>query len=546
MGKSSLRVQTMRRLQEEGVACGAIDLTAIGSQDITAQQWYAGIFYSLASGFELLDKFDLLGWWGDRSFLSPIQRLSQFIDEVLLVEVTENISIFIDEIDSILSLGFNGDDFFGLIRACYNKRSDSEKYRRLSFALLGVATPSDLIRNRNVSTPFNIGKAIELQGFKLEEAMPLARGFEGVFPEAIAVLKEVLDWTGGQPFLTQKVCLLALETAGKEEVENIGEWVAGVVRSRVIENWEGQDEPEHLKTIRDRLLYSCHHQQDLLLSYRRILREGEIRVSNKPEEMELRLTGLVVRRGGKLRVYNRIYAAVFNLSWVEGELGEMGLLPEVEETKAAYFRKETGAIAVSHKKDDRRPTKQIQQRLITTISSNPEDRFFSELSTNDKLIRVYRGDIVDLIVDAIVSSDDTRLKMGGGVSRKIREVGGEEIYYRVQKLAPIGLGQVAVTSAGNLLAKKVFHPAVIDWSKKNLSSADVIKQAVCNCMTGARQYNFKSIAFPLMATGAGMLQPKVVWKAMLSQLKVELSKEEQTVREVAICIYGIAAQLLVE
>ena len=336
MGKSSLRVQTMRRLQEDGVACAAIDLTAIGSQDITAQQWYAGILYSLASGFELLDKFDVLGWWSDRSFLSPIQRLSQFIDEVLLVEVTENICIFIDEIDSILSLGFNGDDFFGLIRACYNKRSDSEKYQRLSFALLGVATPSDLIRNRNVSTPFNIGKAIELQGFKLEEAMPLARGFEGVFPEAIAVVKEVLNWTGGQPFLTQKVCQLVLEAAGKEEVENIGEWVAGVVRSRVIENWEGQDEPEHLKTIRDRLLYSCHHKQELLLSYRQILRVGEIRVSNKPEEMELRLTGLVVKRGGKFEVYNRIYAAVFNLSWVESALGEMGLLPEVEETKAAY------------------------------------------------------------------------------------------------------------------------------------------------------------------------------------------------------------------
>ena len=63
-------------------------------------------------------------------------------------------------------------------------------------------------------------------------------------------------------------------------------------------------------------------------------------------------------------------------------------------------------------------------------------------------------------------------------------------------------------------------------------------------MTGARKYKFESIAFPLMATGAGMLQPEVVWEAMLSQLKVELSKEEQTVREVAIAIYGVPAKFL--
>ena len=42
MGKSSLRVRTMERLQGEGTACAAIDLTAIGNQ-VTAEQWYKGI-----------------------------------------------------------------------------------------------------------------------------------------------------------------------------------------------------------------------------------------------------------------------------------------------------------------------------------------------------------------------------------------------------------------------------------------------------------------------------------------------------------------------
>jgi hypothetical protein len=52
MGKSSLRVQTMLRLQMEGFACASIDLTAIGSQELTSEQWYAGMARSLASSLD--------------------------------------------------------------------------------------------------------------------------------------------------------------------------------------------------------------------------------------------------------------------------------------------------------------------------------------------------------------------------------------------------------------------------------------------------------------------------------------------------------------
>ncbi len=61
--------------------------------------------------------------------------------------------IFLDEIDSILSLNFEIDDFFALIRFCYNQRGENPDYNRISFALFGVATPSDLIRDKN-RTPY--------------------------------------------------------------------------------------------------------------------------------------------------------------------------------------------------------------------------------------------------------------------------------------------------------------------------------------------------------------------------------------------------------
>lgn len=323
MGKSSLRVQTMRRLEASGVACAVIDLTAIGSRDITPNQWYAGITYTLASRFNLLDKFDIRSWWRDRAFLSPVQCLGEFIRQVLLASVSENIVVFIDEIDSTLSLNFKVDDFFALIRCCYNNRADYSEYNRLTFALLGVATPADLITETNYSTPFNIGRAIELHGFQLSEAQPLALGLSRVASNPEIVLASVLVWTGGQPFLTQKICkLIATEEsfipAGME-----GELVEKLVRSRLIENWEATDEPEHLRTIRDRLKRSGQRTARLLGLYQQILLNGEIAAADSQEEMELRLSGLVVKQQAKLKIYNRIYHAVFNVNWVNQELANL-------------------------------------------------------------------------------------------------------------------------------------------------------------------------------------------------------------------------------
>ncbi len=318
MGKSSLRVQTMRKLQQDGIVCGVIDITAIGSHDITPAEWYLGVLRRLVRSFT--PKVNALSWWGACSELSPLQRLSEFIESVLLAEVSQKIVIFIDEIDSILKLNFK-DDFLTLLRDCYNKRADNPAYQRLTFALLGVATPYELIQDKN-RTPFNIGRAIELNGFHLSEAQPLAQGLVGRLINPQVVLKEVLDWTGGQPFLTQKLCQLVITSSSPIPAGSEVESVENLVR-QVIENWESQDEPAHLKTIRDRLFRSEKLTKRLLRLYQQILIQGAITADDSPEQMELRLSGLVVKQQGSLTVYNRIYASVFNLSWVEQALSNL-------------------------------------------------------------------------------------------------------------------------------------------------------------------------------------------------------------------------------
>ncbi|MBD1883636.1 WD40 domain-containing protein [Microcoleus vaginatus] len=331
MGKSSLRVRTMQRLQAEGIACSSIDITEIGTSDITPEEWYAGVIDSIVSRLDLYDVFDLDEWWDQNRLLSNVKKFSKFIEEVLLKHISGNIVIFVDESDSLISLNFKIEDFFAVIRDCYNNRADKPEYRRLTFTMLGVATPSDLIQDKR-RTPFNIGRGIELTGFQLAEAQPLAVGLETEAENSQALLEAVLYWTGGQPFLTQKVCKLLLNHANSASIQNPAEWVEDLVGEKVIENWEGQDEPEHLKTIRDRILRSEQRASRLLGLYQQILQHKEIATDDSPEQMELRLTGLVVKQSGTLKVYNQIYQSVFNLDWVEKQLAN--LRPYSESFKA--------------------------------------------------------------------------------------------------------------------------------------------------------------------------------------------------------------------
>ncbi|WP_063800850.1 AAA-like domain-containing protein [Mastigocoleus testarum] len=339
-GKSSLRVRTMSRLTDAGVECASIDLSSVSIQSATQENWYADLIVKLIDSFVL--DLNFKDWWEKNQINSPLMRFSNFLEKHLLVEIEENIVIFIDEIDSVLSLKFPTDDFFAFIRACYNQRVDNPVYKRLTFCLLGVASPGNLIQDKS-RTPFNIGKAISLKGFQLHETEPLIQGLQGKFSEPQAVMEEILYWTGGQPFLTQKLCQFILEESEQENSRTVEE----VVKSRIIENWESQDEPEHLRTIRSRIfrneeragylldLYQqirCSEEQSDILDPPNPPYEGglescslsiSITADNTIEQSELLLSGLVARREGKLRVYNKIYQEVFNQNWVENELNNL-------------------------------------------------------------------------------------------------------------------------------------------------------------------------------------------------------------------------------
>lgn len=325
MGKSSLRVQVMKLLKEEGLACATVDLTILGIK-LTEKKFYAGFIDELVRRFQLVRKinFNLKYFVESCSELNPSIWLTKFFNEILLKEFTQPIVIFIDEIDAVLHSDFSR-DFFLVLRSLYERKVENPDFARLNFVLLGVFLDDDLIQDVHIS-PFNIGVKINLEGFTYEEALPLAGGLAEKTNNPQELLKFILYWTGGQPFLTQKLCMLAKSSENHIAEGNEKAWLDNLVKTQIIERWEEQDSPEHFRTIRDRILFKNASQ--LLKLYQSILQEDELLNYDNQTIRELILTGLVVRAGGRLQVANPIYVEIFNPDWLQINLDRLQALKE--------------------------------------------------------------------------------------------------------------------------------------------------------------------------------------------------------------------------
>ena len=310
MGKSSLMVRTAERLHAEGIHTAIIDLTRLGT-NVSAEQWYLGLVDELVEQLEL--DVDYRNWWQAHNHLGATQRLSRFLREGVLDALPGDLVIFIDEIDTTLSLPFS-DDFFAAIRACYNARSTDPAYHRLAFVLLGVATPGDLIHDPQ-RTPFNIGERIDLSDFTLEETLPLTKGFDLPEDEARRVLGWVLEWTGGHPYLTQRLCRALVDRENPR-------WDKPAVAAAVEETFLGEHSKQdgNLQFVRDMLTRRAPKRYALpvMKTLRDIQRGREVADDEQSiPKMHLKLSGIVHRKGNNLFLRNRIYERVFDRRWLK-------------------------------------------------------------------------------------------------------------------------------------------------------------------------------------------------------------------------------------
>lgn len=213
------------------------------------------------------------------------------------------------------------------------KQVTSDRFSKQTELLnLGLAVQQDNIKESN--SPHQSIVKLSWVHQDLVHLRPFIRSTVKLFkladkascPEIL--VQEVLAWTGAQPFLTQKVCQLLCEyesfiVAGEEAAV-----VEQLVQNHVIANWQTQIAAEHLQTIYDGLIANPRCDSIWLLRlYQQILQQGEVAVNDSPFQTELLNLGLVAKQENKLKISNRIYQSIFNLSWVDQQLANMLEVP---------------------------------------------------------------------------------------------------------------------------------------------------------------------------------------------------------------------------
>lgn len=301
IGKSSLRDRTQRRLTEAGITAVHVDVSIYTSSDakVTEHWFYGGVIREIVRS---------LGWdesrvLADRSDRPPAGWWNEFVAHELPERATRPTVIFLDEIDSVRRLAFEPDAFFTSIRLAMNQAP-------VTFCLLGTMTPWEILRNPK-APPFNAGVQIRLEDFTRDEAKALLPGLVPL-GDAEAILDEVLAWTSGHPYLTQRVCA-ALVADGSTNV-------AAIVDQALLQQ-HGDPLFAYTETAFD-LYAGGPAGLQLVELYGRLLRDERITPdASSREQLELRVTGMAAERdqGGTrtIAVRNRIYARHFDEAWLK-------------------------------------------------------------------------------------------------------------------------------------------------------------------------------------------------------------------------------------
>ena len=115
---------------------------------------------------------------------------------------------------------------------------------------------------------------------------------------------------------------------------------------------------------------------------------------------------------------------------------------------------------------------------------------------------IVRNDITKMQVDAIVNAAKSSLLGGGGVDGAIHAAAGPELPKACQKLGGCPAGEVRVTPGFRLPCKWVIHTVGPKWQGGTAGERETLLSCYRRSLQMAERLGCKSIAFPLIASGA--------------------------------------------
>lgn len=123
----------------------------------------------------------------------------------------------------------------------------------------------------------------------------------------------------------------------------------------------------------------------------------------------------------------------------------------------------------------------------------------------DQKIRIERGDITRIPVDAMVNAANSALAGGGGVDGAIHRAGGPSLMQELnvirEREGGCPTGGAVVTGAGKLPANFVFHAVGPVYRDGQRGEPELLAGCYRRCLQLAVEQGARTISFPGISTG---------------------------------------------
>jgi O-acetyl-ADP-ribose deacetylase (regulator of RNase III) len=122
-----------------------------------------------------------------------------------------------------------------------------------------------------------------------------------------------------------------------------------------------------------------------------------------------------------------------------------------------------------------------------------------QITMGKTCVELVQGDLTEMCTDAIVNAANSQLQHGGGVAGAIVRKGGQIIQEESNRIAPVPVGQAAITGAGNLKCRYVIHAVGPRMGEGDEDTK--LRNATLNSLRLADEHGLRSIAFCAISTG---------------------------------------------